>query len=65
MTFDYSRVYKDLPGTYIELGSRVYNYLSNLKYKSLFTADLKYIYLTILLYPYNRYYFIFTILGIG
>ena len=29
MTFDYSRAYKDLPGTCMELSSRVYDHLSN------------------------------------
>ena len=65
MTFDYLRVHKDLPGYYLELSSRVYNYLSNPGYGCLFSADLKHAYLTIPLYLDNRHYFAFTISGIG
>ena len=64
MTFNYLRVYKNLPNTYIELSSKVYNYLFNLIYRYLFKTNLKYIYLTILLYLDDRYFFAFTILDI-
>ena len=65
MTFDYSRIYKDLPSCYIELAFRVYNYLSNPRYSCLFSADLKYAYLTIPLHSDDRHYFAFTISEIG
>lgn len=41
VTLDYSRVAEILPGTYVERGSRVHDYLSNPKHKVLFLADLK------------------------
>ena len=64
MTIDYSRVYKDLPGIYIKLSSKVYNHLLNSNYSYLFIANLKYVYLIIPLYLDNRHYFAFTISGI-
>ena len=63
--FNYLRVKEDLPSSYIELSSKVYNNLSNPKYKCLFTVDLKYIYLIIPLYLEDRYFFAFIISGIG
>lgn len=65
ITFDYSRVKEDLPGTYMELSSKVHDNLSDPRHKSLFAADLKHAYLTIALHPEDRYYFAFTISGIG
>ena len=64
ITFNYSRVYKNLFDIYIKLSSKVYNYLSNLSYRYLFKADLKYTYLIVSLYPNNRYFFIFIIFDI-
>jgi len=64
ITFNYSRVYKDLPSYHLELSSKVYNHLSNLRYSYLFSANLKYAYLTIPLYYKDRYYFSFTISSI-
>ena len=65
VTFDYSRVHEDLPGTYLELSSKVHDNLSNPRHKCLFAADLKHAYLTIPLHPADRHYFAFTISGIG
>ena len=65
MIFDYSRVNEDLPGSYLELSSKVHDYLSNLKYGCLFMADLKYAYLIISLHREDRHYFAFIIAGIG
>ena len=65
VTFDYSRVMEDLPGTYLELSSKVHDNLSNPHHKCLFVADLKHAYLTIPLHPADRHYFAFTIAGIG
>ena len=65
MTFDYSRVTELLPGSHIELSSKVYDHLSNPSHGCLFTADLKHAYLTIPLHPDDRHYFAFTISGIG
>ena len=65
VTFDYSRVTEDLPGTYIELSSKVHDNLSDPRHHVLFAADLKHAYLTIPLHPDDRHYFAFTISGIG
>ena len=65
MTFDYSRVCEDLPGTFVELSSKVHDHLSNPNHGSLFKADLKHAYLTVPLHPDDRHYFAFTISGIG
>lgn len=65
MTFDYSRVHEDLPGTYVELSSKVHDHLSNPNHGCLFMADLKHAYLTVPLHPDDRQYFAFTISGIG
>ena len=65
MIFNYSYITEDLLGTYIELSSKVYDNLFNLRYYILFTADLKHAYLTIPLYPDNRHYFAFTISSIS
>ena len=50
MMFDYSRVHEDLPGSFMELSSRVHDHLSNPNHRCLFAADLKHAYLTIQLY---------------
>lgn len=65
VTFDYSRVDEDLPGTYMELSSKVHDNLSDPRHRYLFAADLKHAYLTIPLHPEDRHYFAFTIAGIG
>ena len=65
MTFDYSRVTELLPGSYLELSSKVHDHLSNPRHGCLFSADLKHAYLTIPLHPEDRHYFAFTISGIG
>jgi len=64
ITLNYSRIYKDLLGTFLELSLKVYNNLSNPRYRNLIAADLKYAYITIPSYLDNRYYFAFTIFEI-
>ena len=65
MTFDYSRVPELLPGSHLELSSKVHDHLSNPRHGCLFSADLKHAYLTIPLHKDDRHYFAFTISGIG
>ena len=65
MTFDYSRVPELLPGSHLELSSKVHDHLSNPRHGYLFSADLKHAYLTIPLHKDDRHYFAFTISGIG
>ena len=50
ITFDYSKVNKNLSRSYLKLSSKVYDYLSNSKYKYLFIINLKYAYLIISLH---------------
>jgi len=64
ITLKYSRVYKDLLGIFLELSLKVYNNLSNPRYRNLIAVDLKHVYITIPLHLDNRYYFAFTIFGI-
>jgi len=63
VTLDFSRYLKVLPSYSIELSLKVYNNLLNLKYNILIAIDLKYTYLTIGLYPDNRYIFAFIFLA--
>lgn len=63
ITFDYSRVHEDLPGTHVELSLKVHNHLSDPGHKCIFAADLKNAYYTISLHPEDGHYFAFTILG--
>ena len=65
VTFDYSRVHEELPGSHLELSSKVHDNLSDPRHQCLFAADLKHAYLTIPLHPDDRHYFAFTISGIG
>lgn len=65
VTFDYSRVNEDLPGSHMELSSKVHDNLSDPRHRCLFAADLKHAYLTIPLHPDDRHFFSFTISGIG
>jgi len=65
VTFDYSRVEEDLPGSHLEHSSKVHDNLSDPRHRSLFAADLKHAYLTIPLHPDDRHNFAFTISGIG
>ena len=65
VTFDYSRVNEDLPGTFMELSSKVHDNLSDPRHACLFAADLKHAYHTIPLHKDDRHYFAFTISGIG
>lgn len=61
VTFDYSRVTEDLPGTFMELSSKVHDNLADPRHQCLMAAGLKHAYLTIGMHPENRHYFAFTI----
>ncbi len=65
MIFNYSQVNKDMPGYYLKLTIRIYNYLSNSRYKIFIQADIKYAYFFVNLYSKDRHIFAFIILGIG
>lgn len=65
LTFDYSHVKEELPAVYMELSSRVHDYLSQPAHKTLMQADLKYAYHTVELHPEDRKYFAFNIAGYG
>jgi len=64
ITLNYSRIYKNLLGIFLELSLKIYNNLSNPRYRNLIAVDLEYAYITIPLHLDNRYYFAFTIFEI-
>ena len=63
--FDYSRVKEDLLDIYMKLSFKIYNNLSNFRYKCPFATNLKHVYLIISLYSKNRYYYSFIISDIN
>ncbi|SLM35366.1 hypothetical protein LPUS_04613 [Lasallia pustulata] len=65
ITFDYSRVKEDMPRSYLELMSKVHNYLSDPRHGTFFQADIKHGYFSIVLHLEDCYLFAFTIPGIG
>lgn len=65
LTFDYSKVKEDMPGSYLELMSKVHDYLSDPRHKTFFQADIKHGYFSVVLHPDDRHLFAFTIPGIG
>ena len=65
VTFDYGRIDELLPGSHLELSSKVHDNLSDPRHKSLCGAGLKHACLTIPLHPDDRHYFAFTISGTG
>ena len=65
MIFDYFKITKLLSKAHLELSSKVYNHLFNLKYKCLFSMNFKHTYFTISLYFNDKHYFAFTISGIN
>jgi hypothetical protein len=65
LTFDYSYVEEDMPGLYIELLQEVHDYLSWPEHKCYSAFDLKHAYWSLSIYPKDRYYFAFYILGMG
>lgn len=65
ITFDYSKVKEDMPGSYLELMSKVHDYLSDPRHKTFFQADIKHGYFSVVLHPEDRHLFAFTIPGIG
>ena len=64
-TFNYSNVKETMPGCYLELMSKVHDYLADPRHKVYFMADIKHGYYNVLLHPDDRHIFAFTIPGIG
>ena len=65
ITFNYSNVKEDMPGSHMELSSKVHDYLSDPRHKTFFQADIKHGYFSVILHPEDRHVFAFTIPGIG
>lgn len=65
LTFDYSRVTEELPGTHMQLMSSCHDYLSDPRHGCFMTADLKHAYSIVQVHPEDRKYFAFTIPGMG
>ncbi|KAI0992445.1 hypothetical protein K3495_g15740, partial [Podosphaera aphanis] len=65
ITFNYGNVWEDMPGCYLELMSKVHDYLSNPAHQFYHQFDLKHGYWCVPVYPPHRHMFAFTISGIG
>ncbi|KAI1000862.1 hypothetical protein K3495_g7340 [Podosphaera aphanis] len=65
ITFNYRNVWEDMPGCYLELMSKVHDYLSNPSHRFYHQFDLKHGYWCVPVYPPHRHMFAFTISGIG
>ena len=61
MTYDYSHVIEELPGTHIKLISGCHDYLFDPRHGCYITADLKHAYSTVEVHSDDRHYFSFTI----
>ena len=65
ITFNFSKVNEQMPGTHLELVSKVHDYLSDPRHGVYMQADMTHGYYLISLHPDDRHYFAFTIPGIG
>ncbi|SLM37975.1 Ribonuclease H-like domain [Lasallia pustulata] len=65
ITFDCSKVKEDMPGSYLELMSKVHDYLSDPRHQTFFQADVKHGYFSVVLHPEDLHLFAFSIPGIG
>ena len=65
LIFNYRNVYKDMPECALVFTSKIYNYLSDSRYKYFQSADIKYRYFAIRTYLADKYVFTFYIDGIG
>ena len=61
ITFNYSKIKEDMLESYLELMSKVHNYLSDLRHKTFFQADIKHEYFSVILHSEDRHLFAFTI----
>jgi hypothetical protein len=65
VTFNYQNVVEDPPACFVELMSRVHDYLGHPTHRFFHKLDLKHGYWSISVHPEDRHYFAFTIPGIG
>ncbi|KAK6585464.1 hypothetical protein PZA11_002191 [Diplocarpon coronariae] len=65
ITFNYRNVIEQMPGCYMELSSKLHDYLGHPTHKSFLKFDLKNAYWCVPVHPADRHYFAFTISGIG
>lgn len=65
ITFNYQNIKEDMPGCYLELMTKVHDCLSNSSHDFFLKFGVKHGYWNILVHPEDRYYFAFTISGIG
>lgn len=65
LTFDYSKVREDMPGSHLELMSKVHDYLSDPRHQTFFQTDVKHGYFSVVLHPDDCHLFAFAIAGIG
>lgn len=65
MTYDYSKVMKELSSVYMKLMLACHNYLSDPRHGCYMTANLKHAYFIIEVHFEDRKFFAFTIFGLG
>ena len=65
LTFNYSQVPEDMPGSYLRLASSVHDFLENPRHNTFCQLDLKHGYFCIEVEPEDRHIYAFTIPGIG
>ena len=65
ITFDYSWVKEISPGNFLELSSKVHDYLSDPRHQTFCQADLKHSYFAVKVALEDRHVLAFTILGIS
>jgi hypothetical protein len=65
LTFNYSRMDEELPGSYMELSARIHDYLANPQHNVYMQADIKYDYFSVGVHPDDRHIFAFSVPGLG
>jgi hypothetical protein len=65
ITFNYSNVHEDMPGSCLQLASEVHDYLSDPRHGCFMQFDIKHAYWSIPVHPEDRYFFAFFADGIG
>src|ERR1700741_4464367 len=63
--FNFLQVHENLPGSNIELSSRIHDYLTDSSHEVFMQADIKHEYFSVEIHSENHHYFAFTVPDIG